>query len=132
MLRDFKLTEEGDFVIENGDLKIITGDEVLIQKIMFRLKTTAGDYLLEPSVGANLEQFIGQVIDDRLLVRIENTVTNELNKIPELFGVKVNAAPNGENSVIVLIEFESIETQKDPPSLLFNIDLKTGEVIRRS
>lgn len=129
---DFKLDENGDLVVSSsGDFEMVTGDEFLAQTISFRLKTVKGDWLLSPEVGADLEQFIGQRQSPEVHSAIKSAVSIELSEIKNLPFFEVAVAPNGDNSVWILVEFESIVTPGKILSFIFDLDLKTGQVSSR-
>lgn len=129
---DIQMTTSGDLVIgPDGDFAIVQNDEAIQQAIMFRLKTTRGDWLLSPGVGADLEQFIGKRMDQRTLNSIKNAVSTELSKIQGVPGIEVNVAPKDENTVWILVEFNSIELPSREISLIFDLDTKTGQVNAR-
>lgn len=129
---DIKISTAGDIQIgPDGDFLFVRGDEFYNQTIMFRLKTTKGDWVLAPQIGADLEQYIGTRSNELNLDAIQKTVEIEIGKIPTMPEFTVNVAPKETNSVWVLVEYASTETPERQVSLIFELDLKTGEVNAR-
>lgn len=58
---------DGDFVIENNDLKVVTGTlNVRILALKDFLRTQYNDYAFYPYLGSNLDIFVGKGIDENL------------------------------------------------------------------
>jgi hypothetical protein len=132
-MSDIKMTPEGEVVLnDRGDLDLATGDEWIVQEVVFRLKTSKGDWVLKPGVGADLETFIGRANRDETLAEIEQAILDELTKSPHIKVQSVQAAPLSENTVTVVIELQSIEQPARTVLVAAELDLKVGEVYARS
>lgn len=128
---DFKLTSTGDLVIgPDGNFVMIDGDEELVQRILFRLRTVKGDYLLEPDTGCSLEQFKGEPNIQSTWTNIENIVTEELTK--EEITFTADCVPISENEVLILIEVPSLESQDLILQVKSTLDLREGQVYARA
>jgi phage baseplate assembly protein W len=131
-MTDLKITDNGDLIIgANGDLAVVSGDEQLAQQIVFLLKTTAGDNLLEPEIGVSLEDFIGEENSTATRLRIENRVRSALLFDLSLSSVEVTCIPLDKDEVFILIELPS----KDDPDKVIQVssqlDLQKGLVFDR-
>jgi hypothetical protein len=132
MITDFKLTDDGQFVIgANGDLELVTGDLAIAQQIIFRLKTTKKDWTLSPDIGANLDQFIGQPNSRETRDLIEAAIFTELTKDNLVIDPKVVAIALGENEVFIMIDFNSVEEKGKQIQITSNLDLRIGLVSAR-
>lgn len=126
------MTETGDLVIgENGDFEIVYGDEQLAQEVLFRLKTTLGDWTLSPGIGASLERFIGEPNIPVTHALIETKIIEALTKGNLLFSPSVSAIPIGENEVFCLVEFGSLENDERVIQVQSALDLRKGLVFAR-
>lgn len=133
MFEDFEIDPEtGDMVIDSsGDFSRVSGDRWLAQEILFRLKTTKGDFTLEPDTGADLEQFIGKPNTTTTHKEIEAVVYNAL-QIPGVLTVpSVEVVPLDEETVFILVEFPSIESQDKVVQLQSSLSLRKGLVFSR-
>lgn len=129
---DLKMNNNGELLLsETGDLDIVYGDEQLAQEILFRLKTTIGDWTLSPQIGASLERFIGQPNTQLTHALIENEVTKAITRDNLLLFPSVNAIALGENEVFILIEFGSIEDDERVIQIQSGLDLRKGLVFAR-
>ncbi len=59
-LRDLKQDENGDLVIENGEMQTVTGKEELAQGIRTIISNQLGGAPLEPDLGMDYENLIGE------------------------------------------------------------------------
>lgn len=129
---DIFMNENGDLEVgENGDIKMAFGDDVLVQTALFRLKTTLGDYLLSPRVGADLEQFIGAPNTEFTRARIEVEVLDSLTHGGFLPTADVSTVSVGENEVLIIVEFPSVDSQNKTVQITAGLDLRKGLVWAR-
>jgi hypothetical protein len=56
---DIETDDEGEVVIERGDFKLAHSERTAMQLANFILLTDYGDYTPDPTVGANLVEFMG-------------------------------------------------------------------------
>ena len=130
-MSDWKTDDDGDIVLEKGDIAIATEPESVKQDILFRLKTGQFDYAPEPEVAAGLDRFIGlpNTSETGSLVRqavvraltrngsiLENSLVVEVIPLSlHTLGIYVFATP----------EFSGIF---DPINLAFTMDLTQGNI----
>lgn len=129
---DLRMTVDGELVIgPNGDYDTVTGDEELAQRALFVLKTTAGDWLLEPGLGASLERFIGASLTKETLYLMEETVTTSLIETAGIPDPVVMCLDTGDDTVMVLVEFSSVEEDDRRVQLRAALDMRKGKVLAR-
>jgi phage baseplate assembly protein W len=129
---DLRMTETGELVISvEGDLDFVYGDEQIAQEVLFRLKTTLGDWSLSPNVGASLERFIGEPNTPIIHKMIESEIVKSITKDNLLFLPYVKVIPIEENKVFILIEFGSIEDEERVIQVQSGLDLKKGLVFAK-
>lgn len=130
---DLKMDDNGDLVLsDKGDLALVFGDEQIAQEVLFRLKTTAGDWTLSPQIGASLEDFIGEPNTEYTLAAIENRVEKALTFDSLLIGPEITAITIGPNEVLVVVEFGSIELDNRVIQVTSGLDLQKGVVFART
>ena len=81
------LTHEGDLMVTDDDLQLVTGIAEILQGIAIRLKTTPGGFLYHTSLGCALDQLIGALLTPATLKEGERLLTVALNDSPLLLGV---------------------------------------------
>jgi phage baseplate assembly protein W len=129
---DLRISVDGELQISpQGDLDIVWGDDAIAQEILVRLKTTPGDYLLSPRLGADLEQFIGAPNNKQTHSLIEQVVHNAITfdnlvSYPAIQCVSINTF-----EVFILIEFASKEEDSRVIQVYAGLDLKEGLVYER-
>lgn len=130
---DFKLTEDGELVIDaNGDLATVSGDEQIVQSILFRLKTTKGDWVLDPNLGCSLEDFIGSPNIQSTWSLIEQRVEDEIGNDSLVISPEVTCIPVDDFSVMIIIEFSSLESDERIIQIQSGLDLRKGLIFSRT
>jgi hypothetical protein len=124
---DLEMTEDGDLVLaEHGDFSLVYGDEQVAQEVLFRLKTTLGDWVLSPNIGTSLERFIGEPNTPVTHALIESAVFKSITQDNLLFSPEFSAIPIGENEVFILVEFGSLEDDERRIQIQSGLDLRKG------
>lgn len=68
---------EGDFIIENNDLKTLeTSIKVRVAALRDLLKSNYGDYFYIKNLAGDLDKFLGRGIDTTFQLEVENHVKN--------------------------------------------------------
>lgn len=133
-MKDLYLTNDGDLLIDpdTGDLMISEGDRTLEQRVLFHLKTLAGDYLLVPELGASLESFIGEDNTAATGTRIQKAVEDSLLNDPSIARslLKVDVAPLNKNEIIIAVVLQ-IEPDGEPVTIMSGLSLNEGYVFSR-
>jgi len=103
-----------DFALQHGDLDLKYGDLVLCrddkqaiaQNINIRLKTLAGEWFLDSSIGIPyLTQILGKKRRERLLQKLIN---DELKTIPGLSTIKDLELTDGQSERDLVIKFSAL------------------------
>lgn len=66
----FALDDNGDVLIENNEISIITGDSLLQQKVMSVLRTNLGEWFFDLDEGVDFDNLLGKNTNAEL-VRFE-------------------------------------------------------------
>lgn len=128
---DLAIDVNGNLILdENGDYKKVTGDELLLQRVMFRLKTVLGDYLVDKLLGTDIEDIIGQTNGPKVWSKVRSIVEREVGRVPNMREFSIYVAPLSEGSIAVGIEIAP-GPQKKQLQLTFELDPRTGEVTLR-
>jgi protein tyrosine phosphatase len=117
---DLEWSSDGDFVLRNGDLadtKISKG-RGFIQEVEDRVKSSTNDWKLLPRRGANIEEFHGEVNNQKTWKSIEAAISFSLVKdgFLEQQDFIVTAAPLSNTEVAVRIDFNASLTDTVPDS----------------
>ena len=107
------------------------GDDQLAQEILFRLKTQAGDWMLSPQIGADLEDFIGQPNDGLIHSIMENRIIRSISFDNLIASPDVTVTGLSENEVMVVVEFPSREERSRVIQIASQLDLRVGVVFAR-
>lgn len=65
-MKGFALDEHGDVLIENNQISIVTGDELLRQKVMTVLKTNLQEWFFDWEQGIDFNNLLGKGVNEEL------------------------------------------------------------------
>lgn len=85
-------------ISENGDIKSVSGEELIKQRIIRLLFTCPGDIFHIPSLGADLQAWRNRTPVRTNLQRIENDVIRLLDSIPWLDDYKSKVYQEGNSA----------------------------------
>ena len=125
-LLDLWADEDGELVIApNGDLLVARDSDVIAQEVRFRLKTTRGDWVLQPESGANLEELIGQPNSPETGARMEALISRALTHDGFLIGEieNIRAVPVNKDELVGMV---TIEYGDETFTVPVELDLKQG------
>ncbi len=92
------------WILRNGDVNIVEGQEDIIQAIVNRLNTDTDelDYLYD-NYGCNLKQFLGLPANDTTLELVKNNISNALSYDTRLELVDLTLSYTDANTLNILI-----------------------------
>ncbi len=125
-LLDLYTDDEGDIAIGfNGDLQGVHDSDVVVQELLWRTKTTPGDWVLQPQCGAGLEDLIGRANTPTTGILLEEKLrdayTHDGFLTAELAGIQ--AVPLNREQLVALVQVSFGEESFSYPVTL---DLKEG------
>jgi len=121
-LTDLKWSNEGDLVIENGDLadtKNING-LAFLQEVSDRVRSSSGDWQMMSEKGANLDEFIGVVNSSSTQKAIEDTISFSLTRDNFLDSqdFQIAVIPVDNTQIAVRIDFDTSLTDIEADSTI--------------
>ena len=81
----FKLDEYGDLKVENGEIEMITGNELLYQKVRQVLSTNLGEYTLEPEQGISFKNLLSRKLNEDL---VRDEILRGLRQVDPTFTIE--------------------------------------------
>ncbi len=126
MSSDAYLSLEGDLMLDSsGDIALVdTPWRAMSQQAYIRLKTTIGDYLLYPGLGADLERLIGMPNTPETGEYGKNLIMSALKRESVLssYGIDIKAIPVSYQS----ISFQIYITAGSRTELILTIEQNLG------
>jgi hypothetical protein len=125
-LLDLHIDEQGEISVGyNGDILVARDEDVVAQEIMWRVKTTRGDWILVPECGADLELLVGLPNTPETGAMAESQVSRALTQDGFLIGelAQVRASPVNMEQIVVGI---TVEYGDHTFFQQFTLDLKEG------
>ena len=127
---DFELSSSGDLILENGDIKLTSGDDYIIQQITNRLSRSNPEWFHD-SIHADLEDLLGMPNNNETalmgMFKISDALTHD-GFISE-DDIYIESTPVSQYEIIFILFVRG----QEEGTIVFEIDLDlSGEVsIRR-
>jgi len=128
---DLRITEDGDLVIENGDLALVSGPEATAQNVMCRLKSADPEWYLE-QIGANLEDLLGMPNTPETAAYGEELIRRALfaDDLISPEDLYVQAVPIDRQTLLFFVFFKP-PNATEPLGFEVQVNLSAGATIRR-
>lgn len=113
---DIKTDLSGDISLSSkGDIALNNTTETMFQQIAFRLRTSPNGFTApDIDIGSNLEIFIGEYLNEDLLLEIERQVklslTNDLINKEDLM---VTAVPIDQDEILLYVKAKGLYVNQD-------------------
>jgi len=120
---DIKLSEYGESIIKNGEFVLTEDDSGFIIRMLL---TTRGSWAFHPDLGVGLEEFMGEIANENLILKIKNKITSFF-KLYGLFPM-VSMYYLNEKTIISSMNFYILD-ELEPSSISFSFSLENGNVI---
>jgi hypothetical protein len=132
--RDISTTENGDLVVDNGDLAISTASESLLRTVNFCLLTNYSGYKPERHFGASPDKFIGQQNNSNTRNEIRLHIDYYLKNQGLLMGAthSLNVVPVGNHEIAVILKINTLiiesSTEASPQEMIiaYKYDFNNG------
>lgn len=130
-------SDSGDYVIDpvKEDLQDTTSlsYRAFIQEITTRIQSNTGDWRLQPTIGTNLDKFLGKPNTSKIGIEIQNTVSSALTRggfiASSEFTIDVFPIDKHQIAILLLIRPSG---DRDQIRLSFTYNSKDNKVIPRN
>lgn len=134
-INDLYFTEGGDFFVgANGDLEDTKKHQYrgFIQKVLTKIKSTKGEWRLQPQLGANISFILGKKNTKEQADRLKSFILKELIKDSFISAKEINISvfPGSKETLIGIIEINPADTQKKF-MLSFTYDFRDNRIHSR-
>lgn len=136
---DLLFSKNGDFVFEFGDVKDSYNISGLgfIEEVELRIKSSQNDWYFDPEYGANLDRYIGQIINPGLIEAIAQSIRSALthDDFLTLSNFNVDVQQIGIDEVAVKVFFSDnikrdIDYKIQDVKLVFDLKNATPRIVR--
>ena len=83
-MNDFKLDEKGDIKIENNDISLVSGNDLIVQKIKQILGTNKGEWFANEDEGINIRAILAKNPNEDEII---DNVLDGLQQVDETFHI---------------------------------------------
>ena len=124
---DFAITNEGElkFDVRNKDISKSQHDAITRQIALCRIKSIVGDWY-NTNIGANLEEFIGEVCNDITANKIISRIISSLTYDKFMKRDNIYCIPQVEANSISVLVFLKGEYNDNPSMINVTIDITGG------
>ena len=125
---DFKITDDGELDLSiDGKLMYAETDILLRQQAVCRIKSVMNDWFNVPELGANIEEFLGEVNNQDTANEITDRIIDALSDIIRKDNVFIVPKVNKED--LFFIVFLRGNTSKTPIVINVKVDIVSGVII---
>jgi len=125
---DISMTVDGEPIIgDDGDFQLSEGIDCIIESCIFRLKTVIGDWILEPTCGASLEELIGEPNSRETAATMEGMAIRALTHDGFLSTDSIETVAMPVDSTTILLSV-IISYSDKLVNLAVSLDLKEGKI----
>ncbi len=137
MQRDIETNDDGELVLDKGDLKLATAYRSIAQSTLFMAMTDIGGYVPDPEFGANLGTFFGKLSNPTTWADMERSVRGGIIQQAILTGdtYQITVVPVDTETALVMLRLqivtdEELESDDEPQSVTygFKFPFMTGEL----
>lgn len=134
---DIETNDDGELVLENGDLSMATTYRSIVQSVLFMAMTDAGGYNPDPQFGSNLGTFFGKLSNTVTWSDMERSLRGGIIQQGVLAGnsYQINVVPVDTETALVMLKLqiatvEDLESDQEPVSITygFKFPFLTGEL----
>ena len=122
---DIMLSYDGDLVLdETGDLKLTSGFDWITRELNKRIRTINPEWKRYPTIGANVETFIGRPLTRSVLAEMKKQIEDSVEKwgLQDPGIIEVRLVPVNYDSVAIYIFLIVAGTRTSLNRLIFNFD----------
>jgi len=122
---DIKLSEYGESIIKNGEFILTEDDSGFIIRMLL---TTRGSWSEHLDLGVGLEEFIGERLNDKLMVKIKSRIISFF-KLYGLFSqVSIERDVDNDSAVLISMKFFTLD-DISTTLVSFNFNIENGGFI---
>lgn len=134
---DLLWNDSGDFNIDpiRKDIAdtVSINYRALIQQITTRVQSSSGDWRLQPSLGANINKYVGKPNSQELGIAIKNSVTNSLisHGFLRASELQIEVFPIAEREIAILILVQP-SGDRNQIRLAFSYNSQDNKIVPRN
>ena len=135
-VQDAFFSSNGDYRLgTRGDLERTVGydQRILVQTIVKRMSSTTRDWPMQPEIGANLGDFVGQANTQENARLIKSRIVSELVRGGLISGqdLSVQVLPLSKTAILIAV-FVKTNDSSQPLAVQFTYDMRDNKMIPRN
>lgn len=135
--RDIECNDDGELVLDNGDLSLATSYRSIAQSTLFMSMTDLGGYVPDTEFGGNIGTFFGKLSNSATWADMERSLRGGIIQQGILGGdsYRINVVPVDTETALVMLKLqittdEDLESDDVPQSITygFKFPFLTGDL----
>ena len=135
--RDIETDDQGELILDNGDLKMASAHRSISQSTLFVSLTDVGGYMPDPEFGGNLGTFIGKLSNTATWADMERSLRGGIIQQAILTGdtYQITVVPVDTDVALVMLKLqistaEELSSDAEPQSITygFKFPFMTGDL----
>ncbi len=135
--RDVETDDQGELILENGDLKMATAHRSVSQSTLFMAMTDVGGYIPDVEFGGNLGTFIGKISNTSTWLDMERSLRGGIVQQAILTGdtYQITVVPVDTDVALVMLKLqistaEELSSDAEPKTVTygFKFPFMTGDL----
>jgi len=117
---DIEGTDDGDLVLDQGDLKIATSSRSIMQAVMFLVLTDYGEYTPDPLAAGNLGSFIGSVNRSSIHAKMRGSIRYGLDQqgLIKTSNIGISVTPVSIDQALLTLRMPLVFIEKQQSDIL--------------
>jgi len=127
---DLSMNRYGDLDLKNGDFVLVNGENLVAQMVLKVLMTSNPDWRFHPVFGADIEDYIGEINNERTGIEIKRQILYHLNNLDVAYvgNFDVRVIPTSESEIQIIVFFD-IGSGKIPVVTDVKFDFRGGVAV---
>lgn len=121
-MRDFKLDENGDVMLDGNDVVTTSDDDEIIQRIIVTLQTRLGEFEPETETGLEDENIFGKHVKSEYLEQdIRDALTDQVPEVVEINSIEIGN-PDENRDLSIKLSLKTINGTQIQPEIPIQSD----------
>lgn len=121
-MRDFKLDETGDIMLDSNDVVTTADDDEIMQRVIMTLQTRLGEFEPETETGLEDENIFGKHVKSEYLEQdIRDAITDQVPDVVEIVSIEIGS-PDDSRDLSIKLTLKTVNGTEIQPEVPIQSD----------
>ncbi|MDB1104640.1 hypothetical protein [Lentilactobacillus parabuchneri] len=121
-MRDFKLDETGDIMLDGNDAVTTADDDEIMQRVIMTLQTRLGEFEPETETGLEDENIFGKHVKSEYLEQdIRDAITDQVPDVVEIVSIEIGS-PDDSRDLSIKLTLKTVNGTEIQPEVPIQFD----------